>query len=313
MRGRAISVLVAVAAMGFAAPAAADTSADCLQNDDPQLKLAACGTLIDENQGTPQQRAYAYAERGRAHAALKQNEEAAADYDQAVALDPESTWALYLRGYFNRGTKRFAEAASDFLAAQAILEKLREKEASEAVDKDIARMKAELADTRARGCSSAEEKGARIGFCNDYLAEDHGDAAARANVLRERGLAYHQSSDYVHALEDYQASITLAPDVPESYYYRGLLQLRRDRYDAAEKDFQAYIEKIAALPAADPELTQRRADAVKRAQGMIDGAKADGAVETHWAAYLQQIQARKTYPNWENPPYDLYQQAKAEP
>jgi lipoprotein NlpI len=309
-----MSVLLAAAAAGFSAPAAADTGDDCLQNNDPQLKLTACSSLVDSNAGTPQQRAYALAERGRAHAALKQNDEAAKDYDQAVSLDPQSTWALYLRGYLNRGTQRFAEAARDFLAAQTILEKKREIAASEAVDKDIAQMKAEVVDTRSSGCFGADDKAARIAFCSEYLAEDQGDAKVRASILRQRGFAYHQSADFAHALADYQAAIALAPELPEPYYYRGLLHLRRDRYDAAQADFQTYIEKIAALPPADtPELTQRRAEAVKRAQEMIDSAKADGAVEAHWAAYLQQIQARKIYPNWQKPPYDLYQQAKAEP
>jgi tetratricopeptide (TPR) repeat protein len=65
---------------------------------DPDLRIAACGTIIASGKETTRNQAGAYYNRGNAYRDQRQYDRAIADFDQSIALNPSFVPALVNRG-----------------------------------------------------------------------------------------------------------------------------------------------------------------------------------------------------------------------
>ena len=97
--------------------ATAKDMAACAQTKDHGATIAGCTSVIDDAKQKPKGRAAAYYNRGNAHSARGEHEQAIADYDEAIKLDPKNASA-----YNNRGSARSDKgdvegALSDFNTA----------------------------------------------------------------------------------------------------------------------------------------------------------------------------------------------------
>ena len=78
--------LLAAAAAGLAlaaTSASADVQSDCKESRDGELRIRACGQIIDARTASPSLRAEAYRARASAYAARAATREAIADYSEA--------------------------------------------------------------------------------------------------------------------------------------------------------------------------------------------------------------------------------------
>ena len=85
-----------------------------------QEALAACTELLAEDDLTSSERANVLGDRGRVHARLEQNQKALQDYDEALRLNPQDSYALYNRALINRAFGRHDEAVRDFRTSLAL-------------------------------------------------------------------------------------------------------------------------------------------------------------------------------------------------
>lgn len=309
---RAGAILLAALAAFHAGPALADTASDCLQDEDSRLKLGACSDFIANQPADAAQLSRAYAERGRANVALASLDAALADYNQAVRLDPESGWALYLRGYLNRQRGKFADSVRDFAAAQVIARKGSRAKSAETTKQFVAELGDEIALSQLGECRGGSDKSSMLAACNDYLAGGSGDKSSRAVAFFNRGFLKLDKDDDAGALADYDASLKLDPSSVDVLFYRGLLLTYLDHNGEALADFEKCLSIVESWPAAQNE--QER-DYVGRLvadlRGRANQARAADVLDRHWIAYLQEIQSKGTYPNWSGPPFDLYSKAMA--
>src|SRR5215510_5641959 len=86
MRAR---IVLASFCLGITAhPALAESLSDCSQARNADLRLRACSAIIASTAATPEDKTTAYRNRGNARADAGANEQAMADFDQAIALRP---------------------------------------------------------------------------------------------------------------------------------------------------------------------------------------------------------------------------------
>ena len=99
---------------GLAYGAAAD---DCNQVRDLDLQLRGCTAYIKEAKGAPENLATAYLNRANVHAQRTKYDRAFADYNSAIALDPQNPLIPYNRGNAYFDTKQYERAKVDFSRA----------------------------------------------------------------------------------------------------------------------------------------------------------------------------------------------------
>ena len=76
----------------------ADARKDCWQDQDPDLRLRTCATIINGLHETNHNRATAYNNRGIAYGEKFEYDRAIADYNRAIQLDPKLAFAYYNLG-----------------------------------------------------------------------------------------------------------------------------------------------------------------------------------------------------------------------
>ncbi len=96
--------LAIAACLVFAWQAKADDIAAC-NNANPEVKIFGCSAIIDAGTEAPEAIATAHFNRGLAYHAKRELDLAIADYDRAIALNPEFAEAYNYRGkaYFQKG------------------------------------------------------------------------------------------------------------------------------------------------------------------------------------------------------------------
>jgi tetratricopeptide (TPR) repeat protein len=225
-----------LAAFAVAAPASADDAGDCHAGTDDDAIVTACSNLIAAGNGTSEELAQAYLDRGRAYGDKGDADNEMADLDKAIELDPKNADAYATRGsaYGDKGDYD-SEIGDETKAIE-----LDPENATAYYD---------------RG-SAYESKGD-----NDNAIADEDKAieigAEETDPYVERGIAYDNKGDHDHAIADYSKAIELDPSDEIAYYDRAIADGGKDDYDAAIADYGKAIE----LKSDDGEAYYGRGDA----------------------------------------------------
>ena len=157
-------------------------------NDRPQPPLEQKPTGSIGGQSTSD--AQGYATRGQALARSGKPEEALAEFDRALALDPYNVQALYGRGLVYQGEKKHAEAVADFTAAHGL--------SPQRADPLVARAISYLAQDKVREAAGDLDEAVQ--------AEPN-----NAHAWSTRGQAYEKLGDKAKAQASYSRAIAIQP------------------------------------------------------------------------------------------------------
>jgi len=131
-----------------------------------------------------------YATRGQVLAKSGKNEEAMAEFDRALALDPYNVQALYGRGLIHQSEKQYQQAIADFTSANGL--------SPQKLEPLLARASSYLA------IDKAKEAAADL---DEAVQSDPGSAAAWS----ARGQAYERLGDKAKAAVSYGRALALRP------------------------------------------------------------------------------------------------------
>jgi len=113
-----VRIVLAGCCLGVIAHTAlADSLADCSQARNADLRLRACSEIIASIAATPEDKALAYRNRGNARADAGANEQAMADFDQAIALRRDDTATYAGRARARLGLRDLPGATADYTEA----------------------------------------------------------------------------------------------------------------------------------------------------------------------------------------------------
>jgi tetratricopeptide (TPR) repeat protein len=159
---------------------------------------------------------------GYIHQVVHQNnEQAIADYDQAIALDPK-----YAAAYNNRGAAYYAQG--EYKLAIADFSK-----AIELAPDDPAAY-----NNRGLIYPDQGEYELAIADFNKAIALDPKDSKTYSN----RGLTYADQGKYDLAIADHNKAIALDPEDPVAYYNRGVAYYAQGKYELAIADYTKAIK-----------------------------------------------------------------------
>jgi tetratricopeptide (TPR) repeat protein len=231
------AVLCLVLSLGGSA-VLADTAADCSQGTNAELRIEACTELVQRRDQPPDERARAYKNRGSAYAEIGNQDQAIADFTDAIRLD-----AAYAIAFGGRGQAKLAKG--DFDGAIA--------DYTQAI-----RFKAKYpADFLSRGYAylvKGDVDRAIADFSEAIKLAPHSVIA-----LNNRGLARKQKGELDLAIEDYTAAIEFNPSYALAYNNRGYVYEAKGQKQKAIDDFRQALTL-------DPSLVGAR-DGLKRIGG----------------------------------------------
>lgn len=169
----------------------------------------------------PARNAVFYFNRGETHRKGNRLDQAIADYDQALKLNPQYVLAYYYRGYCRNRKGELEQAVADYSKAIGL------------------RPDFEIAYTERGKVHN------RMGNFDLALADY--STAVELNpkspfAFYERGLTYFNLGNYERAIEDATKAIELKPDLFYAYVSRGLSYKRIGNYDRAIADYNRAIE-----------------------------------------------------------------------
>jgi tetratricopeptide (TPR) repeat protein len=156
-----IAVLV-LAVMLAGSPAWAGPAEDCMQDKDPDAKIAGCTQFI-AGASVPKALAVAHYQRGRGHALKKQYDEAMTDYGEAIRHNPDFMDAYYGRAILYEIRKQVDNAVADFDRVIALLNAILATKPTDALRQSIKKIR-----DRRDGIRSDQQMHARW---REYLEE----------------------------------------------------------------------------------------------------------------------------------------------
>jgi Tfp pilus assembly protein PilF len=184
------SAIASVALLAIAVPLAGcsfDLGSWGSSNDRPQpAEQNPTGTISGQSVSDAQ----GYTTRGQALARSGKTEEALAEFDRALALDPYDVKALYGRGLIYQGEKQHQQAIEDFTAANGLK--------PQQVEPLLARATSYLAIDKARQAASDLDEA--------VLADPNS-----AQAWTARGVTYERLGDKAKAAASYGRALALRP------------------------------------------------------------------------------------------------------
>ncbi|MCA6118085.1 tetratricopeptide repeat protein [Bradyrhizobium sp. WSM 1738] len=156
-------------------------------SDKPQaIDQKPTGTISGQNVSDAQ----GYAARGQALAKSGKTEEALADFDRALALDPYNVQALYGRGLIYQADKQHEQAIADFTAANGLT--------PQRVEPLLARANSYLAIDKAKEAASDLDEAVQAD-------------PSSAQAWSARGVTYERLGDKAKAFTSYGRALALRP------------------------------------------------------------------------------------------------------
>lgn len=198
---RSVLAAALVAAGIFSSPlqAAVATPEDlaaCQDEDaDAEVRLGACGKVIDDKTQVAEMRAEALLNRGLVQAAAGADDKAISDLTEAIALNPE-----YSALHYQRGMAYDRQGKGDLAMADV----------SQAIRLDPSNTDA--LTYRAFIHTSRGDYDRALADHNEVIRQDPSSADAYAG----RGLTYEAKGDRVRATADYRKALELEPDQEEA-------------------------------------------------------------------------------------------------
>jgi tetratricopeptide (TPR) repeat protein len=237
-----LSVLAAPAAQAESGP-----NADiCASTDDsayaPTQRIAACGTLIDTLKDQPQVQAAALVNRGATYWSIDETQAAIADFDRAIALDPNNARAFRERSNAYRSIGQLDKALVD---------------ANDAVRLDP--NDAQAFDYRGNVFNNNEQYDRAIADYNEAIR-----LKPQANFLTDRGDSYHFKGDYDRAIADYDRALALNPGFYLAYNNRGATYAKKGNLDHAIADYEEALRIKPDLDTAAEGLAESRQERDQR-------------------------------------------------
>jgi tetratricopeptide (TPR) repeat protein len=188
----------------------------------PDMMISGCTALIQSKKYSGRNLAIAYTNRGSAHDDKRDEDQAIADHDSAIRIDPKLDLAFNNRAnaYGRRG--EIDRALADYDAAIRLNPKF-------------------SAAYNNRGTTYRDDKRDTARAIADY------DAAIRINpkladAYNNRGIAYDSRGDHDRALADYTSAIRYNAEFALAYNNCGLDYREKGEYDAAIADFNTAIK-----------------------------------------------------------------------
>jgi tetratricopeptide (TPR) repeat protein len=210
------SLLLCLAASG----ATGDPLADCRQARSADLRLRACSEVIANPAHGADEKALAYRNLGNARADAGANNQALADFNEAIKLHPSEAAA-----YAGRARARLA--LRDILGAIA--------DYDEAI-----RLAPETGGFHVGRGHARFVRGNHAGAIEDFTEAIRLNPKS-ASAFNRRGLAHRRAGDLPRAIEDYTAAIAINPIYALAYNNRGYAYEAQGRKDQAIADFQTAL------------------------------------------------------------------------
>ncbi|MEQ1820203.1 MAG: tetratricopeptide repeat protein [Terricaulis sp.] len=194
----------------------------CNAAGQPADRLSQCSDVIGFAGTTPERRAAALIVRGTLRAEENQYARALADFGRALRLDGDNAEIYLQRGLVHQASGAFDVAVRDFDRALALQPGLQS-----ALDSRAAALQQRL--------TSFQEQ---LEFLNQRLLSAPTDAALLNNRCWLRVV---NNDNLDAALADCNASLASAPNDPNVFDSRGLVQFKRGDYAAALADYETAV------------------------------------------------------------------------
>lgn len=208
-----------------ALPAAGtSTELDCTQDDNADLKIRACTTIIDRDQRA----AWAYIQRSFAYLEMRSYESAIADTTKAIEIEGDNALAYVIRGTALGEQSKNDRAVADFTTAIQ-------------VSRDGTSLRAMAHTSRAGAYIKQGEYERAISDCTKAIQINANDASAHNG----RAWAYLKSGRPADALPDAERALQIRPGDPSALNARGHIYEALGRRDQAIADLRRAFLKGA--------------------------------------------------------------------
>jgi tetratricopeptide (TPR) repeat protein len=222
MRAAVLCLVLSLGGRG----ALADAAGDCDQSEDAELRIEACTQLVQRSDQPPDELARAFKNRGSANAEIGRQDEAIADFTQAIALNPN-----YAIAYAGRGEAKLAKGDFDGAIADYT---------------ETIRVKANYPVAFVSRGYAYLVKG---DF--DHAIADFTEAIRLAPrgviAFNNRGVAHKQKGELDLAIEDYAAALQLNPSYALAYNNRGYAYEAKGQKQQAIDDFRQALSLDPSL------------------------------------------------------------------
>lgn len=203
-------------------PARADDRAPCDNRDTPpDVKIAACSARLSRNEVKGKDLAITLCNRGVGYAAKGDYDNALADYDKSIGVDPTYARAFDSRGNAYYSKRDYDRAIADY--GQAIkldpnsAIPLRNRALAYRVKRDYDRALVDL---------------------NEALRLD----PKFRDAINDRGLVYEVKNDYDRAIAEFSEVVRLDPKFAPAFFSRGLVYGAKGDVDRMKADYDKAIE-----------------------------------------------------------------------
>lgn len=181
---------------------------------------------------------------------------ARADYDKAIALDPNSYEAVHFRGTFRDWMKDYAGAIADYTRALEIKpDDINSLHMRERAYRHVGEFAKALADSERLIVLDPKFNERLLNRASAYLAVGALDRALadydaydklhprHPSVAAGRGAVYEAKGDYQRALAEYEAALTIAPQIVSLYASRAWINYKLGNIDKGLADVDLILAK----------------------------------------------------------------------